>query len=59
MENLKLTPIQLDAFKEIFNIGAGNAATSLSILINNNIEMSVPYVNIIDFNTIYNGELNR
>lgn len=45
MEHLKFTPIQLDALKEIFNIGAGNAATSLSILINNNIEMSVPCVN--------------
>lgn len=59
MEHLKFTPIQLDALKEIFNIGAGNAATSLSILINNNIEMSVPCVNIVDFNTIYSGELNR
>lgn len=59
MEHLKFTSIQLDALKEIFNIGAGNAATSLSILINNNIEMSVPCVNIVDFNTIYSGELNR
>ena len=33
MEEQKLTDMQLDALKEVSNIGAGNAATSLSILL--------------------------
>ncbi|MEG1003084.1 chemotaxis protein CheC [Clostridium sp.] len=59
MENFKFTPVQLDALKEIFNIGAGNAATALSILINNNVKMTVPCVNIIKFDKLYDNELHK
>jgi chemotaxis protein CheC len=43
----KLSAIQLDALKEIGNVGAGNAATALSQIINRKIDMSVPQVAIL------------
>ncbi|MGI6113231.1 MAG: chemotaxis protein CheC [Mahellales bacterium] len=39
----------LDVFKEIGNIGAGNAATSLSKLINRKVGMEVPRVKALNF----------
>jgi chemotaxis protein CheC len=53
MEYLNLNPIQLDALKEVGNIGAGNAATALSQLINKKVDMTVPAVNIVPFETIF------
>lgn len=44
---LKLTGFQLDALREIGNVGAGNAATALSQLINKKIDMTVPEVAIL------------
>lgn len=44
---LKLTTIQLDALREVGNVGAGNAATALSQIINRKIEMTVPEVAIL------------
>jgi len=46
----QLSEIQLDTLKEIGNIGAGNAITSLSSLLNMRIDMSVPVVRILDLN---------
>ena len=43
-EILKLSTIQLDALKEIGNVGAGNSATALSQLINRKIDMTVPQI---------------
>ena len=42
-----LTPLQLDAIREVGNIGAGHAATVLSQLLNTKVSMSVPQVNIL------------
>ena len=42
-----LTPFQLDAIREVGNIGAGHAATVLSQLLNKRVAMSVPKVNIL------------
>ena len=42
-----LTSIQLDAIKEIGNIGTGNAATALSKLLGRVVEMDVPKVEMI------------
>ena len=42
-----LTEAQVDAFKEVGNIGAGHAATALSQLIKKKIMISVPEVKII------------
>lgn len=40
--------MELDALKEVGNIGAGHAATSLSQLLNRTIEISVPKVDIVE-----------
>jgi chemotaxis protein CheC len=45
-EFTRLDPLQLDALREIGNVGAGNAATALSQLINKKINMSVPKVSV-------------
>lgn len=44
-----ITNLQLDTLKEIGNIGAGNAATALSLLVNKPVMMSVPSVKIATF----------
>ncbi|TCS80968.1 chemotaxis protein CheC [Pectinatus cerevisiiphilus] len=44
---LNLSAMQLDAIKEIGNVGAGNSATALSQLINKKIDMDVPNVSIV------------
>ncbi|WP_027963210.1 chemotaxis protein CheC [Halalkalibacillus halophilus] len=49
MSHQELNNIQLDVLKEIGNIGAGNAATSLSQLLNRSVQMTVPVVNIVSF----------
>jgi chemotaxis protein CheC len=55
MLNLKdLDQPRLDALKEIGNIGAGNAATALSQLVDDKITMTVPVVDILPF-----GELAK
>jgi chemotaxis protein CheC len=47
-----LADFQMDVLKEIGNIGAGNAATALSVLLNKPIDMQVPIVNILPFEEI-------
>ena len=47
-----LTAFQLDALKEISNIGAGNAATSLSQMLGRQIGMTVPQAKIAPFSEI-------
>lgn len=46
-EILNLSSMQLDALKEIGNVGAGNSATALSQLINRKIDMTVPQIAIM------------
>lgn len=48
-----LNEVELDAIKEVSNIGAGNAATALSQLLNRKVDMTVPSVQIINFSDIY------
>lgn len=43
---------ELDILREIANIGAGNAVTALSKLLNKRVDMSVPRVKILDFKDI-------
>ncbi|WP_080874737.1 chemotaxis protein CheC [Oceanobacillus timonensis] len=52
MDVFKLTGFQKDILKEVGNIGAGNAATSLSRLLEQKIDMTVPNVEIADFNEV-------
>lgn len=44
--------IQLDILREIGNIGAGNATTALSQMINRRIDMGIPVAKITDFNEL-------
>jgi chemotaxis protein CheC len=44
----QLSNLDLDILKEIGNIGAGNAATALSTMLNKTIDMNVPEVKVID-----------
>ena len=41
-----LKALQLDALREVANIGAGHAATALSLMINSTIMISVPTINV-------------
>lgn len=50
LENLNT--IQFDVLKEIGNIGAGNATTALSKMINAKIDMSVPKVKLLGFSEL-------
>ncbi len=45
---------QLDVFREIGNIGAGNATTALASILDKRLEMSVPNVQIVPFDEISN-----
>lgn len=51
----KFTNIQLDALKEVSNIGAGNGATSLSMMLGKKIDMTVPAVNIVRMDELINS----
>lgn len=42
----------IDVLKEIGNIGAGNAATSLASLINKKVDMKVPVVDLLEFHEV-------
>lgn len=45
----ELNEIHIDVLKEIGNIGAGNAATSLSQMLSKRIDMNVPEVSILKY----------
>ena len=53
MDYSELSAVQLDVLQEVGNIGAGNAATALSQLLNEKVDMAVPSVNIIPFDDIF------
>lgn len=53
MKKVNFSPLQLDALREVSNVGAGNAATSLSMLLGHKVDMNVPSVNIVEFSGIY------
>lgn len=47
-----LTDVQIDALKEMGNIGAGNAATALSQLVSEIVDISVPSVRVIPLDDV-------
>lgn len=53
MDYSELSAMQLDVLQEVGNIGAGNAATSLSELLNEKVDMTVPSINVIPFDDIF------
>ena len=44
--------IQIDLLREIGNIGSGNACTALAMLLNTFVDMSVPSVRFLDFESV-------
>ncbi len=50
----ELNAMHLDVLKEIGNIGSGNAASSLSTLLNCQTDISVPEVTLLDFSKAVN-----
>ncbi|RAP76240.1 chemotaxis protein CheC [Paenibacillus montanisoli] len=48
----KLEAFKLDVLKEVGNIGAGNAATALSRLLDKPVDMNVPTVSLIPFERV-------
>lgn len=48
-----LSDFHLDMLREIENIGMGNAATSLSDMLGQKIDVSVPNVEVIDISEVY------
>lgn len=52
---MELNEIHIDILKEIGNIGAGNAATSLSQMLSKRIDMNVPEVSLLDYEDVINS----
>ncbi|MGN0155215.1 MAG: chemotaxis protein CheC [Lachnospiraceae bacterium] len=52
MAERELNSMKLDVLREIGNIGAGNATTALSVMLNSNLRVEVPVVKVLDFNDI-------
>jgi len=52
MKSIKLSSMQKDALKEVGNIGAGNATASLAQLIDKQVMMEVPSVQIVAINDL-------
>ncbi len=48
----EMTPIQLDALKEIGNIGAGNAAASFSDMLGKDVTVGIPDVRLLDYDIV-------
>ena len=59
MDYRSLSSMQLDALKEVFNIGSASAATSLSVLLDKKIDMGVPNIKIIRLEEILDDDLNN
>lgn len=57
----ELDAIQLDALREVGNIGSGHAATSLAAMLNTDIQIEVPSISLISYEHVsqYLGGKNR
>jgi chemotaxis protein CheC len=49
---MEFTAVQMDALQELANIGSAHSATTLSQMLNTNIGMSVPKIDIIDISKV-------
>jgi flagellar motor switch protein FliN/FliY len=47
-----LTPIEQDALGEIGNISLGNSATTLSILVNHEVDITTPTIEMVDYHKL-------
>lgn len=48
----ELDDMKLDALREIGNIGSGNAATALSTMLSEPVDIGIPVVTILDYNEV-------
>ena len=48
----ELSDMHIDALREIGNIGSGNAASSLAMMLSDQIDISVPVVRIVDYEQV-------
>lgn len=48
----ELSPFAIDCLKEIGNIGSGSAAAALSEMLGKNVNMRVPVVKVLDFQSV-------
>ena len=55
MDNFQFNNLQLDALREISNIGVGNAATAMAMFLKTRVDMSVPAVNVVELNELINS----
>lgn len=51
--NSEYTPLQIDLIRELVNIGGGNAATSISQLIDKPVAMDVPTIKVISYEQLF------
>ena len=59
MDYRNLSSSQLDALREVFNIGSGNAATALSYLLNKKVDMGVPKIEIVKLQDIIESDMDN
>lgn len=53
MDLTNLSALQLDALREVGNIGAGNSATALSRMLDRRVTMSVPKAQIVPLSSVH------
>lgn len=53
MDKIEYTLLQLDVIKELANVGGGNAATSISVLIDKPVDMTVPAIEVLGYEEVY------
>lgn len=53
MDLTNLSSLQLDALREVGNIGAGNSATALSKMLNRRVTMSVPHAKVVPLQSVH------
>ena len=56
MTELELSPLQLDALREVGNVGAGNAATALGQVINKTVSINIPQIKILNIENLEDTE---
>ena len=49
---MEFTPKQMDALKELANIGAAHSATTLSQMLDTQVGMNVPEINVVDISRV-------
>ena len=54
LEEIVLNDSEKDALQELANIGAGHASTALSQMINKDVKMGIPHVEVISLNDVTN-----